>query len=425
MASDPHFPFARQNGAEPAPEFQQRLTSCPVARVELWDKSHPWLVVKHKDVREVLTDPRLSKNRQKEGFPEMSAGGKAAAKNCPTFVDMDPPDHMHQSNAQAHPAPRQMVAAFFTPEYVEQRKPWIKGVVQHYLNEFINARKGQNSIDLVEHFALRVPSHIIYDILGVPLRDVDYLTKCNATRTNGSATASAAQDANTELLDYFAKLIDKKIESPEPSNDVISSLVANQLANGQLDKKDVVQISFLLLVAGNLTMINMIALGVITLLDHPDQLDALIRDPSLSKPFVEELCRFHTASSFATRRVAKVDVKIRGQEVKAGEGIIASNQAANRDPDVFSDPNVFDMFRKRGSEEALGFGWGDHRCIAESLARAELEAVFSTLFQTLPTLKLAIPNSEIKWTPPIKDIGVSELPVTWSSSHVGGRRSQL
>ncbi|KAF9775182.1 hypothetical protein IL306_006741 [Fusarium sp. DS 682] len=318
-----------------------------------------------------------------------------------------------------------MVAAFFTPEYVERRKPWIRGIVQHYLNEFINARKGQNSIDLIEHFALRVPSHIIYDILGVPLKDVDYLTQCNATRTNGSATASAAQDANTELLDYFAKLVDKKIESPEPSNDVIGSLVSNELANGQLDKKDVVQLSFLLLVAGNLTMINMIALGVITLLKHPDQLDALIQDPSLSKPFVEELCRYHTASSFATRRVAKVDIKIRGHEVKAGEGIIASNQAANRDPDVFPDPNVFDMFRKRGSEEALGFGWGDHRCIAESLARAELEAVFSTLFQTLPTLKLAIPSSEIKWSAPNKDIGVSELPVTWSSPPRERRLSQL
>ncbi|RKK99709.1 hypothetical protein BFJ68_g13114 [Fusarium oxysporum] len=91
---------------------------------------------------------------------------------------------------------------------------------------------------------------------------------------------------------------------------------------------------------------------------------------------------------------------------------------ANRDPDVFPDPNVFDLFRKRGSEEALGFGWGDHRCIAASLARAEPEAVFSTLFQTLPTLKLAIPSSEINGSAPNKDIGVSELPVTWSSPQV-------
>ncbi|EXK26373.1 hypothetical protein FOMG_17048 [Fusarium oxysporum f. sp. melonis 26406] len=145
-----------------------------------------------------------------------------------------------------------------------------------------------------------------------------------------------------------------------------------------VDKKHVVELSFLLLVAGNLTMINMIAL-------QPDQLDALIQDPSLLKPFVEELCRYHTASSFATRRVAKVDIKVRGH---------------------------------RGSEEALGFGWGDHRCIAASLARAEPEAVFSTLFQTLPTLKLAIPSSEINGSAPNKDIGVSELPVTWSSPQV-------
>ncbi|QKD63102.2 cytochrome P450 [Fusarium oxysporum Fo47] len=216
--------------------------------------------------------------------------------------------------------------------------------------------------------ALPAPSRsgvqINYDILGVALKDVDYLTQCNATRTNGSATASAAQDANIELLNYFAKLVDKKIESPEPSNDVIGSLVSNELANAKT---------------------NVRVLGVLTLLEQPNQLDALIQDPSLLKPFVEELCRYHTASSFATRRVAKVDIKIRGH---------------------------------RGSEEALGFGWGDHGCIAASLARAEPEAVFSTLFQTLPTLKLAIPSSEINGSAPNKDIGVSELPVTWSSPQV-------
>jgi nitric oxide reductase len=78
----------------------------------------------------------------------------------------------------------------------------------------------------------------------------------------------------------------------------------------------------------------------------------------------------------ATRRVAKVDITVGGKLIKAGEGIIASNQSANRDEDIFPNPDVFDIHRKRGEEEALGYGWGEHRCVAEGLARAELEIVF-------------------------------------------------
>ncbi|EEP81477.1 cytochrome P450 55A2 [Uncinocarpus reesii 1704] len=400
-ATPPKFPFARPRGAEPPAEFAKLRATNPVSRVELWDGSHPWLVVKYNDVCSVLTDERLSKQRQRDGFPEMSAGGKAAAKNRPTFVDMDPPDHMRQ---------RGMVTSFFTPEYTESIKPQIQKTVDRYLEEMI---KGgcEKPVDLVEKFALPIPSCIIYDILGIPFEDSDSLTQWNAIRTNGSSTAAAAATANTELLGYLDKLVDKKIANPQ--NDLISTLVTEQLQPGNIDKLDVVQISFLLLVAGNATMVNMINLGVVTLLEHPDQLEDLKRDPSLAKPFVEELCRYHTASALATRRVAKVDITLNGQLIKAGEGIIASNQAANRDEDIFPDPDKFDIHRKRGSESALGYGYGDHRCIAEGLSRAELEAVFSTLFQRLPNLRLGIPHSEIKYSEPTMDVGIAELPVVW------------
>lgn len=110
-------------------------------------------------------------------------------------------------------------------------------------------------------------------------------------------------------------------------------------------------------------MVSMIALGVVTLLEHPDQLESLKQDPEKwTAPFVEELCRFHTASALATKRVAKVDVEYGGKLIKAGEGIIAATQSGNRDEEVFGETaDQFDMKRVRGSEEALGYGWGPHR----------------------------------------------------------------
>jgi nitric oxide reductase len=241
----------------------------------------------------------------------------------------------------------------------------------------------RNSLCLSLHtyllsFLLQTPADIfqtIYSILGVPLSDLPTLTKFAAIRSNGSATATEASNANDELLKYMAGLVDKRLSAPK--EDLISLLVSEQLKPGDLTKDDVVQIAFLLLVAGNATMVNMINLGVVTILQHPDQLKDLKKEPlEWARKFVEELCRYHTASALATKRVAKEDVVIGGKSIKKGEGIIAATQSGNRDEDVFPNPDVFDMKRARGKEEALGYGWGEHRCVAEWLARAELEIVF-------------------------------------------------
>ncbi|KAL4872326.1 hypothetical protein BDV12DRAFT_162006 [Aspergillus spectabilis] len=397
----PNFPFARSKAAEPPAEFTELRSACPISRVKLWDKSEPWLVVKHEDVCNILTDTRLSKERQRPGYPEMTPGGKAAAKNHPTFVDMDPPDHMRQ---------RSMVAKFFSQEHVNSLKPLITATVSSFLDKLVE--KGCDApVNLIEQFSLPIPSLVIYHILGIPVEDITYLTETNAVRSNGSSTAAAAQDANRDLLDYLTELVDKRATNLK--DDLISTLIVEQLNPGHLEKLDVIQIAFLLLVAGNATMVNMINLGVVTLLENPAQLDDLKKDPSLAPAFVEELCRYHTASALATRRVAKVDITLRDQIIKAGEGIIASNQSANRDEDVFPDPDTFNLHRKIDSVKNLAFGFGDHRCVAEALARAELEAVFASLFQKLPNLKLAIPHDNIKYSAPHRDVGIIELPVVW------------
>jgi nitric oxide reductase len=269
---------------------------------------------------------------------------------------------------------RGMVEPLFTYEHIQSMRPKIQETVDSLLAA-MQPLSGSGSVDLVDKFALPVPSYTIYGILGVPLSDLPFLTQAAAIRSNGSATASEASNANATLLTYIGKLVEER--SLSPKDDLISHLVKEQVVPGHITKDTAVQIAFLLLVAGNATMVSMIALGVVELLRHPDQLEALKEDPEKwAKPFVEELCRYHTASALATKRVAKEDVVIGGKAVKKGEGIIAATQSGNRDEEVFPDPDVFDMKRKRGEEEALGYGWGEHRCVAEWLARAELEIVF-------------------------------------------------
>ncbi|KAF1922880.1 cytochrome P450 [Didymella exigua CBS 183.55] len=409
-AHPPTFPFARPQAWEPPAQYKQLRMLNPVSRVELWDGSLPWLVVNHKDVVSVLTDDRLSKERTRPGFPEMSPGGKEAGKNRPTFVDMDPPAHMRQ---------RRMIEPLFIWSAVERLRPYIQQTVTNLLDKMIG-EGCERPVNFVESFALPVPSHIIYSILGIPFSDLEFLTAQSAVRSNGSSTATEATKANQTLLDYLSKLVEKR--SNAPAEDLISKLAVEQVKPGHIEHSDAVAIAFLMLIAGNATMINMISLGIVTLLKYPSQLQKLKCDLSLTPAFVSELCRYHTGSAMATRRVAKVDVEIAGRKIRAGEGIIAATQSASRDEAVFSDPETFDILRfvekeqgGRGEDwyQAMGYGYGEHRCVAEPLARGELEIVFATLVQRLPNLQLAVPFSEIKWTAPRADIGITELPVTW------------
>lgn len=408
------FPFKRPSGTEPPVEYAILRNTCPVSKVSIVDNtSWAWLLTKHSDIVKVLIDnDNFSKIRTRQGFPEITKGGRlAAASHKPTFVDMDPPEHTEQ---------RRMASPMFSADYVDTKLvPMIHEIAESKLKDLLAS--STKSADLVATFALPMVSEVMYRLLGIPVKDTAYLSSCNAVRTNGSATAAQASAANKELVEYLTKLVKSKAtelnttaSASASSDDIISLLVRNQLQPNHISLDDLVQVIFLLLVAGNATTVSMIALGVKTLLNHPDQLKMLISAPRRYMPnAVEELCRLHTASALATRRVALKDITIRGTLVRAGEGVIAATESGNRDADVFADPDAFDMHRVFTPEtKSLAFGHGPHQCIAEVLAKREVEIALTTLFHALPALQLP-DEMTTKYFPLVGDVGITEMHVSW------------
>ena len=398
-ADVPNFPMPRTLPLRPPPVYAKYRKECPILKAKMWDDSLVWLVTRHGDVSKVLSDPHFSKVRTHPGFPETGPGGKAAARaGKPTFVDMDPPEHT------CH---RGMVEQDFTTAKAEEMRPDIQKIVDQVLDDML---KKPQPVDLLASFGMPVPTLVIYQMLGVPYEDHEFLDTCNAIRTNGSATSAESAQASKDLMDYLGRLVDKKTKNP--TNDIISRLAIEQVQKGKLTHDELVAMSFLLLVAGNATTANTIALGTLLLLQHPEQLAELRKDPSLIKNAVEEILRYLTGSQFATRRLALEDVHIGDKTIKKGEGVWALISSANEDENVFPDPATFNIHRQPNPH--LSFGDGIHVCVAQDLARVEVQIAIATLIKRLPNLQLAVPDSELSYvTIPKRDVGVATLPVKW------------
>ena len=200
-----------------------------------------------------------------------------------------------------------------------------------------------------------------------------------------------------------------------PADDLLSRLAHEQVRTGELTQRELVAMASLLLVAGHETTANMIALGTLALLQHPDQL-AVLRastDPALISSTVEELLRYLTIVHSGRRRVALADIEIDDQLIHAGDGVILANEVGNRDEQAFADPDALDLHRDARAHVAFGFGV--HQCLGQPLARVELQVVYGTLYRRIPTLRLAADLADIPFKHDGAVYGVYELPVTWST----------
>jgi cytochrome P450 len=380
------------------PEGYARLRDEPDAlqRVTLFDGRPAWVVTRHETARKLLADPRLSADRTSEDFPATSSRFVGVRTNARSFISMDPPEHGPK---------RRMLISDFTVKRVKGMRPDIERIVHGFIDDMLAAGP---PVDLVSRFALPVPSMVICQLLGVPYADHEFFQDASR-RLVQSMDAADSMAARDDLAGYLDELITKLQAEPEPG--LLSSLIGEQLANGEIDRRELVSTAMLLLIAGHETTASMTSLSVITLLAHPDQHAALRADPDLVPGAVEELLRYLAIADIAGGRVATADIEIDGQLIRAGEGVIVTNSIANRDGSVFEDPDAFDVHRS--ARHHIAFGYGVHQCLGQNLARLELEVILKALFDRIPTLRLAVPVEQLTLRPGTTIQGVNELPVTW------------
>ncbi|MEV7042299.1 cytochrome P450 [Amycolatopsis sp. NPDC051061] len=397
-AEIPEFPMTRAAGCpfDPPPAARALQGEAPLARVRLWDGSTPWLVTRYAEQRALLADPRVSADITRPGYPSpapLPKGGTGIS-----FILMDNPEHARL---------RKMVTAPFTIRRTAAMRPAVQKIVDEQLDRVL---AGPKPVDLVEAFALPVPSLVICELLGVPYADHDFFQENSKLIIRRDAKPEERAAGHQALVGYLDRLMGEKLEAP--ADDLLSGL-AGRVNAGELSRTEAAQMGVLLLIAGHETTANMIALGTLALLEHPDQL-ALLReggDPALVASAVEELLRYLNITHNGRRRLALEDIEIAGETIRAGEGMIMANDVANRDPAVFPDGDRLDL--TRDAHRHVAFGFGVHQCLGQPLARLELQVVYSTLYRRIPTLALATGLDRIPFKHDGSVYGVYELPVTW------------
>ncbi len=386
-------PVARGCPFDPPPEYRTFRERAPIARVTLPDGATGWLVTRYADVRAVLADPRFSARRRplRAGAP---TDGAAPPPPPGMFILMDPPEHTRF---------RRLLTGQFTVRRMRRLAPAVERIVAEHLDAMADA---DGPVDLVQSFALPIPSLVICELLGVPYDDREEFQRNSATLLRIDASQEEVQRAQLAMNQYFHRLALAK--RAEPGDDILSGLVHS----GELTDEEIAGVGGLLLIAGHETTANMIALGAMCLLRKPGQLAALRAEPSLMDGAVEELLRYLSVIQYGVRRTALEDVELGGHHIEAGSLVVCQVASGNRDQARFPDrPDELDVTRPGGPH--LAFGHGIHQCLGQQLARVEMKAALSALFERFPTLRLAVPVEEVPMREDMIVYGVHELPVTW------------
>jgi cytochrome P450 len=352
---------------DPYPAYKELRASAPV----VWnDVTNFWALLKYEDIRFVSSNPGKFSSTKGITIPDPVMPNPVQEGN---LIFTDPPRHRQL---------RKLINTAFTRRQVAILEPKVREIVYGVLDDV-----GPGSTqEFAEAFAAPLPTRMIAELLGARPDDWERFRRWSDACT-GTADPEIELDAFAaigELYEYFQQLIAAR--RAEPRNDMMSVLSTAEVDGVKLTDDDLLNFAFLLLVAGNETTRNLIALGTLALIEHPSECDKLVKDPSLIPGAVEEMLRY-TSPVTHMARAATADIEVRGQLIREGDMVVMLYGSANRDEDIFgSDAEEFKIDRHPNPH--IAFGCGEHSCVGAQLARLEACVFFEVLLGRYPKLEL-------------------------------------
>ncbi|CAM4030555.1 cytochrome P450 [Kibdelosporangium persicum] len=370
----------------------------PLVRVRLPYGGDAWLARRYEDVKVVLADQRFSREATLgKDVPRWSP----VIQTVRSILSMDPPDHTRL---------RKLATKAFTARRIEMLRPRVQQIVDDLFDAMI---ANGAPADLMASVSWPLPITVICEMLGVPYEDrAEFRAWTDTSLAITAYTPEEIQQAQQDLRDYMKGLLTQRRE--DPRDDLLTALLQARDNDDRLNPDEIVQLAASLLAAGHETTANQFGNFVYSLLTHPDELAKLRANHDLVNSAVEELLR-HTplgATGGLFVRIAKEDVELGGVTIRAGEGVFADAQAANRDPRMFDHPDELRLERQVNPH--IAFGHGVHHCIGAQLARLELQVALGTVIRRFPDLSLAVDAREVPWKHGRLVRGLQELPVTWA-----------
>jgi pimeloyl-[acyl-carrier protein] synthase len=368
-----------------------------------WDPLlHAWCVTRYADVVTVLHRFSADRTLSAEQLTGMGLGALTPIVGVMKrqMLFRDPPYHSRL---------RSLCASAFTPARVAVLRAHIQDVVNALINRFI----ANGSADIVADLAELMPAIVTAEMLGVPVEDHESLKKWSLDfaeilgnfQHNPDRIARVLESVE-EMTGYFRAAIRRQKTAPREG--LVHALTAAAGDGGHLAEEEIIANCILTMIGGQETTTNLIGSGVLTLLQHTEQMQMLLDDPALMPSAVEELLRFESPIQH-TARVAPEDLTLGGKQIRRGQSVIAVIAAGNRDPERFPDPDALDL--KRTDNRHLAFGWGAHYCFGAPLARIEGQVAFATLLRRLRNLQLA--SDRILWHENLGLRGLTNLPVSF------------
>lgn len=390
-----HWPALDLTGVDFDPVLSELMREGPINRIQLPNgEGWAWLVTRYEDVRLVTNDPRFSR---------AEVIGREVTRLAPHFIPQ--PSAMNFVDKPDHGRLRRAVNAAFTTRGIERLRAGAQKTLEGMVDEML--RDGPPA-DLIDRVLAPFPITVICELMGVPASDRHTLHTWTQAILSSSQGAKVSEQAKRDMDAYFGKLI---AERRGATGEDVTSLLGAAVGRGDITEEEAMALAGPIQIGGE-AVTNNTGQMLYVLLTRPALFDRLRDEPELRPQAIDELHRYIPhRNAVGLSRIATEDVVLRGVRISKGDPIYVSYLAANRDPEVFPDPDRIDF--ERGSNPHLAFGNGPHYCVGGMLARMEQELIVNALLDRIPTLRLSVSEDEVPWRRGALIRGPEALPVTW------------